>query len=117
MDPGPVRTSQRPELLAAIHGIRKLAEYEDFLSEFRDAEEVHNDSSGKITWVIAYDSEYVVSGMTEWVPAWNASNTRCSCLSLWSPFTLTEQRVAQLVEKEAQESRSLPESRFHCGTS
>ncbi|KAG8218092.1 ribonuclease H-like domain-containing protein [Butyriboletus roseoflavus] len=75
IDPSPVRTSQRAELLAAINGIRKLGEYEaaaankctpSFQQNLTDA------------WVIASDSEYVVSGMTEWLPVWKNNGWRTS---------------------------------------
>lgn len=74
VDPGFVRTSQRAELLAAIHGIRKLAEFEEHPEDKRArVGEAHSESDSKITWVITSDSEYVVSGMTEWVPNWRVS--------------------------------------------
>lgn len=80
VDPCATRTSQRAELLAAIYGIRKLAESEDCSNKDGEAREEHSD---KITWVITSDSEYVVKGMTEWVPAWKVSHSfyiLCLCL-------------------------------------
>lgn len=65
VDPSSARTSQRAELLAAIYGIRKLAEFEDQPNKPGKSRESHWDSDDKITWVITSDSEYVVSGMTE----------------------------------------------------
>ncbi|KAF8432229.1 hypothetical protein L210DRAFT_3414276 [Boletus edulis BED1] len=77
IDPSFVRTSQRAELLAAIHGIRKFAEWEKHPREKRHkGREAHEESDSKITWVIASDSEYVVLGMTEWVPAWKVSHAQ-----------------------------------------
>ena len=50
VDPASVRTSQRAELLAAIHGMRKLAEFETHPRDKRDkAREVHWESDSKIT--------------------------------------------------------------------
>ena len=90
IDPSFVRTSQRAELLAAIHGIRKLADYEDHGGgKPGKVREVHQESD-KIAWVITSDSEYVVLGMTEWAPGWKVSH---ACGSR-PPFTsdLSEQR-------------------------
>jgi ribonuclease HI len=90
IDPLFVRTSQRAELLAAIHGIRKLAEYEDRQRYKPDkAREVHEESD-KITWVITSDSEYVVLGMTEWAPVWKVSHA-CSSRPPF-PSDLSEQK-------------------------
>lgn len=87
IDPSSVRTSQRAELLAAIHGIYELAEFE---SDSNEARAEHRDSNDKVTWVITSDSEYVVLGMTEWVPAWKVGRTGCLCPSFLSH--LSEQR-------------------------
>ena len=46
------RTSQRAELLAAIEGLKKL----------------HN--VARNNYVVVTDSEYVVRGITEWLPSW-----------------------------------------------
>ncbi|KAH0839379.1 ribonuclease H-like domain-containing protein [Lanmaoa asiatica] len=102
IDPSFIRTSQRAELLAAIHGIRKLAEFEDRSKDkLGKAKEVHRDSDGKITWVITSDSEYVVLGMTEWVPAWksngwrNSSRKRPKNLDLFQTLDATVMRYEQ----------------------
>lgn len=71
--PPPIRTSQRAELLAAINGIRKLGEYEGATANKCHAKYTSRFQQ-KEAWVIASDSEYVVSGMTEWLPAWKVSN-------------------------------------------
>jgi ribonuclease HI len=70
IDPSFVRTSQRAELLAALHGIGKLAEFENHPSD------KHEETDSKTTWVITSDSEYVVLGMTEWVPNWGVSHAQ-----------------------------------------
>lgn len=76
VDPVPTRTSQRAELLAAINGIRKLGEYEGSpVTKSREGRANHaSGSREKDVWVITSDSEYVVSGRTEWVPAWKVSH-------------------------------------------
>ena len=50
-----------------------MEEFEDAISV--EPREVHRDSKNKITWVITSDSEYVVLGMTEWLPTWKVSHT------------------------------------------
>jgi ribonuclease HI len=78
VDPGAARTSQRAELLAAIEGLKKLEErhethYTPATQEYRDI------------YIVVTDSEYVVEGITEWVPAWRVSP------SLWSYYTLSNE--------------------------
>ncbi|KAG9309761.1 ribonuclease H-like domain-containing protein [Chiua virens] len=94
IDPAPVRTSQRAELLAAIHGLSKLAESEDRTQK----PGVHKDSDNMITWVITSDSEYVVSGITEWAPTWknngwrNSSGKRPKNLDLFQSLNAAVER-------------------------
>ncbi|KAH7884255.1 ribonuclease H-like domain-containing protein [Phlebopus sp. FC_14] len=76
LDPGKKRTNQRAELLASLEGLKKVCEL--------DAEGIagcmeqggYEDDTDVI--VIATDSEYVVKGMTEWVPAWKQRGWRKS---------------------------------------
>ena len=74
MDPGQKRTSQRAELLAAIAGLKYMvAAHELNLDDDKTegTKKKHRDSQLETsTWVIATDSEYVVKGMTEWLPVW-----------------------------------------------
>ena len=74
VDPGQKRTSQRAELLAALAGLRFLSgAYEANHSDSdKDSDEIDN------PWVITTDSEYVVEGMTEWLPTWKMSKSLCS---------------------------------------
>ena len=60
MDPGQRRTSQRAELLAAIEGVRRSA--------FGDVHPYYGNAPR--ARIIVSDSEYVVRGMTEWLPQW-----------------------------------------------
>ena len=73
-DEGQKRTSQRAELLAAITGLGYLAEV-DQLNEplAKKRSKKASPASEKKSWIIATDSEYVVKGMTEWLPAWKVS--------------------------------------------
>jgi ribonuclease HI len=68
VDSDPRRTSQRAELLAAIEGLRRLCDN----STRGGARHGTRRQAGQC-WVIVTDSEYVVKGMTEWVPVWKAS--------------------------------------------
>ncbi|KAF2870201.1 ribonuclease H-like domain-containing protein [Massariosphaeria phaeospora] len=58
-----VRSNQRAELCAAKLGIELFAE--------AHAERPKSDAK---VWIIATDSEYVVKGMTEWLPNWRSNN-------------------------------------------
>ncbi|KAL1683416.1 ribonuclease H-like domain-containing protein [Schizophyllum commune] len=66
MDPGQRRTSQRAELLAAIEGVRR--------STVGDVH-VYYGNAPKAR-IIVSDSEYVVRGMTEWLPQWKRNGFR-----------------------------------------
>ncbi|KAL8708839.1 MAG: hypothetical protein Q9220_006295 [cf. Caloplaca sp. 1 TL-2023] len=63
------RTSQRAELLAAVVGVQWIT-----------VEQEHRGDSRNIgppdSWVIATDSEYVVKGVTEWLPTWKKNKLR-----------------------------------------
>ncbi|KAF7299946.1 Ribonuclease H-like protein [Mycena chlorophos] len=65
MDPGKTRTSQRAELLAALYGLDLLV----------NAERCEGDSDALVC-VVAADSEYVVKGITEWLPRWKENGWR-----------------------------------------
>lgn len=65
LDAFPKRTSQRAELLAALEGLRFITMIDHLNSK------KHTTDSKE--WVITTDSEYVVKGMTEWLPAWKVS--------------------------------------------
>ena len=57
VDNFPLRSNQRAELCAAKLGVELLAE-------------AYAEESKAKAWIIATDSEYVVKGMTEWLPTW-----------------------------------------------
>ena len=66
VDNFPLRSNQRAELCAARFGLETLAELH--AGEDTEGEEC--------AWIIATDSEYVVRGMTEWLPTWKACTQR-----------------------------------------
>ena len=71
MDPGQRRTSQRAELLAAIEGVRR--------STVGDVH-VYYGNAPKAR-IIVSDSEYVVRGMTEWLPQWKVRSVQSSSVN------------------------------------
>ncbi len=87
VDPGKPRTSQRAELLAAIHGLSLIHKEEmDMTPRFGK----HPDNSSlahrnhtfhpyplESRFVIVTDSQYVAEGMTAWLPRWKV------CHNLW----------------------------------
>ncbi|KAK1220034.1 hypothetical protein PQX77_017241 [Marasmius sp. AFHP31] len=92
------RTSQRAELLAALEGINRASGstercYKSKLALLRNRE------SGDPCWIITTDSEYVVKGITEWLPKWkrngfrNASGNKVSNIDL---FTLLDEKITQM---------------------
>ncbi|KAF8071634.1 ribonuclease H-like domain-containing protein [Lyophyllum atratum] len=83
VDDGFPRTSQRAELLAAIVGLKCLEGESDILPYIPDSGRYNDDERtrhGKVKaqFVIVSDSEYVVKGMTEWLPSWKARGWRNS---------------------------------------
>ncbi|KAJ6583901.1 ribonuclease H-like domain-containing protein [Mycena vulgaris] len=71
IDPAALRTSQRAELLAALHGLHLLvgAEQKVHDSDLQSGEE----EDGR-RYIVVADSEYVVKGMTEWMPQWKKNH-------------------------------------------
>ncbi|KAK0240676.1 ribonuclease H-like domain-containing protein [Armillaria nabsnona] len=92
LDPGTKKTSQRAELLAALQGLEKLRmqHFETDGEKYRNKKrhelrtfKTHDTrgDSGSVTrpqWIIASDSEYVVLGMTKWLPKWKTKGMRTS---------------------------------------
>ncbi|GBE78515.1 hypothetical protein SCP_0114040 [Sparassis crispa] len=71
------RSSQRAELLAALKGLFKLRDkelevYEYSLDEHNTLQ--HLRGLRRPAWIITTDSEYVVKGMTEWLPVWKVND-------------------------------------------
>ncbi|KAI4117238.1 MAG: hypothetical protein LQ338_007585 [Usnochroma carphineum] len=73
------------ELLAALEGLRFMVEADRLNSTDADGEPKNKKrktgrkpsprDSGK-SWIIATDSQYVVKGITEWLPSWKNNNLR-----------------------------------------
>ena len=78
LDPDGPRTNQRAELLAAIEGLKKLQNVNriEAINEALGKGDSHHKSARRhtdnphSTYIVASDSEYVVKGITEWLPAW-----------------------------------------------
>jgi ribonuclease HI len=73
IDSNTKRTSQRAELLAAIESLRLASAADEPTHPNRG-----HSRGQKRSLVIVSDSEYVVKGMTEWLPTWK----------VWSPFEM-----------------------------
>ena len=81
VDENSKRTSQRAELLAALAGLEHMVEVdrlnagnENKLKKQKKTKgRKHGLRDAEKALIIATDSEYVVKGMTEWLPAWKVS--------------------------------------------
>jgi len=84
VDPGGPRTNQRAELLAAIEGLNQLeaanrleAIYEAMgKGDSHHKPASHHTDDLPSTYIVVADSEYVVKGITEWLPTWHARDWR-----------------------------------------
>lgn len=94
LDPGERRTNQRAELLAALHGLKKICEQdeEEFLEKMEEYGGDHLDSDASEI-VITMDSQYVVKGMTEWLPRWKV------CTINGVPATLVLTLLFQIIKE------------------
>lgn len=68
IDPGQKRSNQRAEILAALHGLKAFA-------LVAKANLAHNNGRGKSIWIMASDSQYLVKGITEWLPRWKVKSS------------------------------------------
>jgi ribonuclease HI len=66
VDNFPVRSNQRAELYAARLGLEFLVKADGANTK----EPTGKSKDESEAWIIATDSEYVVKGMTEWLPTW-----------------------------------------------
>jgi len=96
LDPNGRRSSQRAELLGALEGLRLISEEDG--CELGKIEERHG--LNPTCWVIVTDSEYVVKGMTEWLPIWKNNGWRNAKGSRPSNLDLFMQLDALIEEKE-----------------
>lgn len=77
VDSFPLRSSQRAELLAAWLALSKIQDDPAFVDqpEFKKSHKgkFPKASNGRTEAIIASDSQYVVKGITEWLPTWKGS--------------------------------------------
>ncbi|KDR79284.1 hypothetical protein GALMADRAFT_93193 [Galerina marginata CBS 339.88] len=81
VDFGGLRTSQRTELLAAIEGLKKLEEVNEMAghgASTNDRMDDDDDDAERVCYVVVTDSDYVVTGITEWFPSWRKRRWRTS---------------------------------------
>ncbi|KAF8835048.1 ribonuclease H-like protein [Paxillus ammoniavirescens] len=72
------RTNQRAECLAAEMGLNMICDHdaEELLKQKEDIKRNRLEDSYRTVIVIATDSEYVVKGLTEWLPKWKERGWR-----------------------------------------
>lgn len=103
IDPGAKRTSQRAELLAALEGLKKIGDYDEGF--FAHNSRTRREGSDEPEIVVTTDSEYVVKGMTEWLPTWKVITTIVVCCTHFISFrVLIGQRNAQAKRSTSLES-------------
>lgn len=124
----PRRSSQRAELYAAQQGLAYLAAAErNHHCDCWDAEIEHyqNWHGRPVTqaednyqcWIVASDSEYVVKGITEWLPTWKVSDVcwkECSsvvCTGTSDLILCSGKRLAHPSGESTCKSRPLSRSR------
>jgi ribonuclease HI len=102
VDDFPLRSNQRAELCAAKIGV-------EFLGETYD----NNPKSDGEIWIIATDSEYVVKGMTEWLPKWKVTLLQRICQALLDTLLtqLIEEQLAHVQRYYTNKSRFVSCSR------
>lgn len=83
LDPGGRRTNQRAELLAAVQGLKKICKHdEEYLLEKMEEYGVDYLDPDSPEIIITTDSEYVVKGMTEWLPRWRVRTSVTGVLDI-----------------------------------
>ena len=102
VDPDARRTSQRAELLAALEGLRRLGDADEFDAPHERLYNRHGairagtvESDNRAKWIVTTDSEYVVKGMTDWLPnKWKV----CPQAGTTSPYVtaLNQRRCVRL---------------------
>ena len=99
VDNFPLRSNQRAELLAAYLGLLKLKDVIELRIEHLSLEDLVSDhsnpSSPSLCPIVATDSEYVVKGVTEWLPKWKVCfKSRDMCGS-----SLSNRRASEITSK------------------
>ncbi|KAJ7250065.1 ribonuclease H-like domain-containing protein [Mycena haematopus] len=69
---GARKTSQRAELLAALHGLHMLVH--SVLKAHPEYSSPLECPHRQLEYIVAADSEYVVKGISQWVPEWKANH-------------------------------------------
>lgn len=68
-DPCKPRSNQRAELLATLQGVRVLKELKE-LDQQNSRGSDNQPCGARPEYLVATDSEYVVKGITQWMPKW-----------------------------------------------
>ena len=74
-----MHTSDRQAVItagAALAAVRRVSAVEREYRKIRVREGKHKRSGTTPGWVVTTDSEYVVKGMTEWLPKWKVGLPR-----------------------------------------
>ena len=119
-DPNRRRSGHRAELLAALCAVTGViaADGRSLMSERKRAiaaaaelgEDLEED---EVSWIIATDSEYVVKGMTEWLPACRVNEFGSNIRSRIANHSLCRRIICALAAtSNRQISTSLPSSRM-----
>ncbi|KAI4178187.1 MAG: hypothetical protein L6R41_008508 [Letrouitia leprolyta] len=64
--------------LYQLNEIKKANSHTERAKEIRKRKREAPSDGPKTQWIVATDSEYVVKGMTEWLPRWKSNNFRTS---------------------------------------
>ena len=83
LDPGARRTNQRAELLAVLEGLKICDFDEERMANDSETREQHDWYLSPLEVIITTDSEYVVKGMSEWLPNWKVT-AHDTCFIMWS---------------------------------
>lgn len=71
LDPLAKRTNQRAELLAALEGLKKVCDSDEgWMEDDYEIRKVYLGAQPPLEVIVTTDSEYVVKGMTKWLPNW-----------------------------------------------
>ena len=71
LDPLAKRTNQRAELLAALEGLKKVCDSDEgWMEDDYEIRKVYLGAQSPPEVIVTTDSEYVVKGMTKWLPNW-----------------------------------------------
>ena len=72
-DPEHESTTQRAELFAALWAVRMMDAFAQVLFNHDNPNKQKYGKRFEESWVYATDSQYVVKGVTEWLPVWKVS--------------------------------------------